>query len=61
LTNGQKYVAKLSDEPKWLADYQHRPVNGFMKVSLHPGGKSKVNYGIEYATKVEVLKERGVQ
>ena len=58
LTPGQKYSGKLSEKPKWLTNYQHRPVYGFMKVSLRPEGKDKVSYVIEYASKVEVLKPR---
>jgi hypothetical protein len=59
LANGQKYVGKLSDQAKWLADYQHRPVNGYMRVSLRPEGKHKVSYTISWATKVQVLKRAG--
>ncbi|MGA8312788.1 MAG: hypothetical protein WB755_22345 [Terriglobales bacterium] len=50
------YGGKLNDKPKWLADYQHRPFYGFIKVSFRPDGKKKVTYQIEYATKVEMLK-----
>lgn len=57
LANGQKYGGKLSDKAKWLTDYQHRPAYGFMKVSLRSEGKDKVSYVIEYATKVEALKQ----
>jgi|SRR5579862_7973256 len=46
------YVGKIDEQPKWLANYQHRPGTGFMKVSLHPDGKKKVTYQIEYAVKV---------
>jgi hypothetical protein len=49
-------VGKLNDKPKWLADYQHRPFYGFIKVSLRPDGKKKVTYQIEYATKMKTLK-----
>jgi hypothetical protein len=49
-------VGRLNDQPKWLADYQHRPVYGFMKMSLRPSGKNRVTYLIEYAAKVEMLK-----
>jgi hypothetical protein len=56
LADGQRYAGKVSDDPKWLADYQHRPVYGFVRVSLRPEGKSKVSYTIEYAVRVEVLK-----
>ena len=45
-----------NDKPKWLADYQHRPFNGFIRVSLRPDGKKKVTYQIEYATKMANLK-----
>lgn len=56
LSKGEKYVGELSDQTKWLADYQHRPAYGFMKVSLRPEGKNKVRYAIEYATKATLVK-----
>ena len=49
------YEGTLNDKPKWLADYPHRPFDGFIKVSLRPNGKKKVTYQIEYAAKVNVL------
>jgi len=56
LADRANYVGKLNDKPKWLADYQHRPSYGFIKVSLRPDGKKKVTYQIEYATKIKTLK-----
>jgi hypothetical protein len=56
LAERANYVGRLNDQPKWLADYQHRPVYGFMKMSLRPSGKNRVTYLIEYAAKVEMLK-----
>ncbi len=56
LAERANYVGRLNDQPKWLADYQHRPVYGFMKMSLRPNGKNRVTYLIEYAAKVEMLK-----
>ena len=56
LSKGQKYVGELSDDTKWLSDYQHRPVYGFIKVSLRAEGKNKVRYAIEYATKAKMVK-----
>lgn len=51
------YTAGLNDQPKWLADYQHRPALGFMKLTFHPDGKKKVTYLIEYAVKVKLIKQ----
>jgi len=56
LADRANYVGKLNDKPKWLVDYQHRPFNGFIKVSLRPDGKKKVTYQIECATKMANLK-----
>jgi len=53
LADRSNYVGKLNDKPKWLADYQHRPFYGLIKVSLRPDGKKKVTYQIEYATKMK--------
>ncbi|HEY7616348.1 MAG TPA: hypothetical protein VH744_06060, partial [Terriglobales bacterium] len=36
------------------------PVFSFMKVSLRPNGKDKVSYVIEYATKIKLLKNWGL-
>jgi hypothetical protein len=47
------YVGNLTNQPKWLADYPHRPFNDLIKVSLRPDGKKKATYQIE---QVEVLK-----
>lgn len=52
LVNKVIYSGQLNDSPKWLANYQHRPVTSFMKISFRPGGKKKVTYRIEYAAKV---------
>lgn len=49
------YRGKLNDRPEWLENYQHRPCYGFIKVSLHPDGKKKVTYEIEYAVKVKLV------
>ena len=56
LADRANYVGKLNDKRQWLADYQHRPFYGFMKVSLRRDGKKKVTYQIEYATKMKTLK-----
>jgi hypothetical protein len=56
LADRANYWGKLDDRPKWLADYQHRPFYGFIKVSLCPDGKKKVTYQIEYATKMKTLR-----
>ena len=52
LEKNTTYVGELNEQPKWLADYQHRPVTSFMKVRLRPAGKKKVTYQIEYAIKI---------
>ncbi|MFL6439873.1 MAG: hypothetical protein ACJ71Q_20035 [Terriglobales bacterium] len=54
LADQANYAGKLNDKPKWLADYQHRPFYGLMKISLRPGGKKKVTYLIEYAAKANI-------
>jgi len=43
------YPGTLNDKPKWLLDYQHRPVTSFIKMALRPDGRKKVTYAIEYA------------
>lgn len=54
---GATYVGKLNDQPRWLENYQHRPVRSFIKVAFRPNGKKKLTYQIEYAAKV-ILVER---
>lgn len=56
LADQATYVGKLNDQPKWLSNYQHRPVTSFMKVSLRPNGKKKVTYTITYAVKAAPAK-----
>ena len=52
LLNDATYMGELDDQPKWLADYRHRPVTSFMKIRLRSSGKKKVTYRIEFAMKV---------
>lgn len=55
------YSGKLNDNPKWLANYRHRPVTSFVKISFWPSGKKKVTYRIEYAARVTGTNLDGVR